>query len=54
MIADKKSNKSKVAPSPADEPRTKGNDEFDNKRKMIREKIKANRVNYVIKDLPIY
>jgi hypothetical protein len=54
MIADKKSNKSKGQKSPEEEQRPTSQDEFDSKRKMIREKTKANRVNYIVKDLPIY
>ncbi len=54
MIADKKSSRSKGEKSPEEQPGTKRQDEFDTKRRMIREKTKANRVHYVVKDLPIY
>ncbi len=53
MIADKKS-KSKASQTPVEGSGIKSQDEFDTKRKMIREKMRAKRVNYVVKDLPIY
>jgi hypothetical protein len=54
MIADKKSTRSKGLQTPAEEARIKSQDELDAKSKMIREKIKEKRVNYIVKDLPIY
>ncbi len=54
MIANKKSERTKISPAPVEEPPTRNVDDFDTKRKMIREKMKAKRVSYVVKDLPIY
>ena len=53
MIAEKTSDRGVTPKTKAAGQGNKSQDEFDKKRKMIREKAKATRVNYVIKDLPL-
>lgn len=53
MSADKKNNKEKL-PEPAKEnTRSRNQEEFDDKSREIKNR-KAKKVNYIVKDLPIY
>jgi len=54
MKAEKKNTGKKGSPTPAEDHETKKPDEFAARGRVIREKLKANRVNYIVKDLPIY
>jgi hypothetical protein len=55
MLAEKKTNRTKLTHhEKEEEQRTKSQDEFDDKRKHIKEKMRSKKVNYVVKDLPIY
>jgi len=54
MPADKKIEHEKLPHPEKAEKRHKSQEEFDEKRKLEKEKIKARKVNYVVKDLPIY
>lgn len=54
-MTEEQTQKRRKAPQPESvERRTHSKDEFDNRRKLIREKMKEKRVHYVVKDLPIY
>jgi hypothetical protein len=54
MPADKKIDRDKLPEPEKQNKKQKTQDEYDDRSKMQREKLKAKRVNYVIKDLPIY
>jgi hypothetical protein len=54
MVAEKKANKTKLPEPVKEEKREKSQDEYDLRRKVISEKMRSRRVNYVVKDLPIY
>jgi hypothetical protein len=53
MSADKKINKDKLPHPVGPDTRNKGQEEFDDKSKILKER-KVQRVNYIVKDLPIY
>ena len=53
MSADKKINKDKLPHPVGPDTRNKSQEEFDDKGKALKDK-KSQRVNYVVKDLPIY
>jgi len=54
MPADKKIDTDKL-PRPEKEDRQHQNqEEFDDKNKVVKERTKSKKVNYVIRDLPIY
>jgi hypothetical protein len=54
MAADKKIEREKLPHPEKNEKKNKNQEEFDEKRKKEREHIKNRKVNYVVKDLPIY
>lgn len=54
MPAEKKINPDKLPHPEKEDKRNKSQEEFDDKNKIVREKMKPKKVNYVIKDLPIY
>lgn len=53
MSADKKNNKDKLPHPVGSDTRNNEQEIFDEKNKIIKDK-KTKRVNYVVKDLPIY
>ncbi len=53
MSADKKINKDKLPHPVSPDAQNKRQEEFDDKSKILKEK-KTQRVNYIVKDLPIY
>lgn len=54
MSADKKIDRNKLPHPEKADSQNKSQEEFDDKRKQERERIKARKVDYVVKDLPIY
>ncbi len=54
MSADKKINREKLPHPVKEDTRNRSQEEFDDKSKKAKQKNKAGRVNYIIKDLPIY
>ena len=54
MAADKKIERDKLPHPEKHDRKNKSQEEFDEKRKKEREKMKSRTVNYVVKDLPIY
>jgi hypothetical protein len=53
MPADKKINRDKLPHPEKTDTKNKSQEEFDNK-KADKERVKSKKVNYVVKDLPIY
>jgi hypothetical protein len=54
MAADKKIEREKLPHPEKSDKKNKSQEEFDEKRKTEREQMKSRKVNYVVKDLPIY
>jgi len=54
MPADKKINRDKLPHPEKEDKKGQNQEEFDDKNKVIKERMKSKKVNYVIKDLPIY
>ena len=54
MPADKKIDKDRLPHPEKEDKRHHNQEEFDDKSKQQREKSKAKKINYVVKDLPIY
>lgn len=54
MPADKKIDRDTLPEPEKPNKKQKTQDEYDDRSKMQQEKLKLKRVNYVIKDLPIY
>jgi hypothetical protein len=54
MPADKKINKNNLPHPEKQDRKHKAQEEFDDKNKVIKERTNSKKVNYVIKDLPIY
>lgn len=54
MAADKKIARDKLPHPEKNEKKNKSQEEFDEKGKTEKEKMKSRKVNYVVKDLPIY
>ena len=54
MAADKKIERDKLPQPEKNERKNKSQEEFDEKTRTDREKMKKRKVNYVVKDLPIY
>ena len=54
MAADKKIAREKLPHPEKKDEKNKSQEEYDDKRKNQREQMKSRKVNYVVKDLPIY
>ena len=54
MAADKKIEREKLPHPEKSEKKHKSQEEYDDKRKREREQMKSKKVNYIVKDLPIY
>ena len=54
MAADKKIPRDKLQQPEKHDRKNKSQEEFDEKARTDREKMKKRKVNYVVKDLPIY
>jgi hypothetical protein len=54
MPADKKIERDKLPHPEKNDKKHKSQEEFDQKTKIEKERTKARKVNYVVKDLPIY
>lgn len=54
MAADKKIERKKLPHPEKGDKKNKSQEEYDDKRKNEREQMKNRKVNYVVKDLPIY
>ena len=54
MPADKKINKDKLPHPEKEDRKHQSQEEFDDRGKQMREKSKTKKINYVVKDLPIY
>lgn len=54
MPADKKINKENLPHPQKEDKRHQNQEEFDDKNKVQKERMKPKKVNYVVKDLPIY
>ena len=54
MSADKKINKDKLPHPDKQDTRHQNQEEFDDKNRVQKEKMKPKKVNYVVKDLPFY
>jgi hypothetical protein len=54
MSADKKIEREKLPQPEKNDKQNKSQEEFDVKTKNRQDKMKSRRVNYVVKDLPIY
>ena len=54
MAADKKIDHDKLPQPEKNNRKNKSQEEFDGKARTDREKMKKRKVNYVVKDLPIY
>lgn len=54
MAADKKIEREKLPHPEKNDKKNKSQEEYDEKRKNEREHMRKRRVNYVVKDLPIY
>ncbi len=54
MATDKKIDRDKLPHPEKHDKKNKSQEEFDDKAKTEREKMKSRKVNYVVKDLPIY
>jgi hypothetical protein len=54
MSADKKIDREKLPHPEKNDKRNKSQEEFDNKAKDDKGRMKPKKVNYVVKDLPIY
>jgi len=54
MAADKKIERDKLPQPEKNNRKNKSQEEFDEKARTDREKMKKRKVNYVVKDLPIY
>jgi hypothetical protein len=54
MAADKKIDREKLPHPEKNDKKNKSQDEYDDKRNLERKHMKNRKVNYVVKDLPIY
>jgi hypothetical protein len=54
MAADKKIERDKLPHPERNDKKGKSQEEYDDKKKNEREQMKSRKVNYVVKDLPIY
>jgi hypothetical protein len=54
MPADKKINREKLPHPEKTDKKHRGQEEFDDKNKDVKERTKTRKINYIIKDLPIY
>jgi hypothetical protein len=54
MAADKKIEREKLPHPEKNDKKHKSQDEYDEKKKNEKEQMRNRRVNYVVKDLPIY
>lgn len=54
MPADKKINREKLPHPEKTDKKQQNQEEFDDKNKVIKERMKNDKVNYVTKDPPIY
>jgi hypothetical protein len=54
MAADKKIEREKLPHPEKNDKKHKSQEEYDEKKKNEKEQIKNRKVNYIVKDLPIY
>jgi hypothetical protein len=54
MPADKKISRDKLPHPEKDDKKNQSQEEFDDKNQQLKERMKPKKVNYVVKDLPIY
>lgn len=54
MPADKKIDREKLPHPDKEDKRHQNQEEFDDKNKEVKQRMKPKKVNYIVKDLPIY
>lgn len=54
MPADKKIDREKLPHPDREDKRHQNQEEFDDKNKEVKQRMKPKKVNYIVKDLPIY